>query len=126
MNKLKKELIETVVYRHTISYNGLDTYWVILINGRLYSPSCGTCFFESRDKAWKCWYNQTNWGIKSSYRRDYAHQQGYKSSWDYKGTYPMTDRQVWEDFKNQLYEEYDFKIIQWKYAKRDVCGEIGA
>ena len=38
----------------------------------------------------------------------------------------MTSRNVWDAFKTQLYEDYGLKIIQWKDAKRDVCGESNA
>lgn len=126
MNKLKKELIDKIVNRETIPFNAMDNYWVIVINDRIFAPTHGTCFFESSEKAWRCWYTQTNYGIKWSYRNDIAKQAGFDKVWEYKGNFPMTSRNVWDAFKAQLYEDYGLKIIQWKDAKRDVCGESNA
>lgn len=121
MNKLKKELIDNVISRELITFDGLDNYWVIVIDNKLFAPSHGTCFFDSKEKAWKCWYQQTHYRIKWAYRRDIAHQNGFNDVWSYKGHYPLNDRGVWETFKAQLNEEYGLKIIQWKDAKGYVC-----
>lgn len=123
MKKIKEELIKETIGRDVISFDGLDNYWVIIVDNKLFAPDHCTSFFVSRDKAWKCWYQHNAWGIKSRYRRDVAHQAGYTNSWSYPHKYPMTDREVWEAFKAQTFEDFDFKIIQWKDAKRDVCGK---
>lgn len=121
MNKLKKELIDNVIGRELITFDGLDNYWVIVIDNKLFAPLHGTCFFDSKEKAWKCWYQQTHYRIKWSYKKDIANQNGVKDAWTYKGYYPLNDRAVWETFKALLYEDYGLKIIQWKDAKGYVC-----
>lgn len=123
MKRIKEELIKEAIERDLISFNSFDNYWVIIVDNKLFAPSHGTCFFDSKEKAWKCWYQHNAWGIKSRYRRDIARQAGYTNSWNYPHKYPMTDREVWEAFKAQIFENFDFKIIQWKDAKRDVCSE---
>ena len=123
MSKLKKELIDLVINTETVPFNRLDDYWVITLDGRLFAPSHGTCFFETKEKAWKCWYMQTHYRIKHKYKQDIAKQSGCNDMWKYSGGYPMNDRAVWEAFKSQLYEYYGLKIIQWKDAKRNVYGE---
>lgn len=126
MNKLKKELIDSTIEKDTIPFDSIDNLWVIILDGKLFAPAHGTCFFTSKEGAWKCWYNQTNYRIKQRYKSDIAKQAGANSWWDYHGIYPMRDREVWETFKSQLFEDYGLKIIQWKDAKRDVCGQSRA
>lgn len=46
--------------------------------------------------------------------------------WDNRKNIDLTDRQIWNEFKNTLNEDDKFEIIKWKYAKANVCSESRA
>lgn len=122
MNKLDSKTVDKTINTHVLSLSALDKQWVILTNKGLFAPDYGTPFFETKEKAWKRWYQYMRWIILNRYKEDYANSKGY-DRWSFVRSYPMTDREIWEAFKETIFEDYDFKIIQWKDAKRDVCGE---
>lgn len=94
MSKLKEELIKETIGKDIISFDNLDNYWVIIVDNKLFAPTHDTSFFDSREKAWKCWSQQIAWTIKYKYKRDIARQAGYTDSWNYPHKYPMTKRSV--------------------------------
>lgn len=126
MNKLDHKIVDSAMNYHVLSISALDEQWVIMTNKGLFAPDYGTPFFETKEKAWKRWYQYMRWLILNKYKDDYALSKGCNNRWTFVSTYPMTDREIWEAFKETIFEDYDFKIIQWKDAKRDVCGESRA
>lgn len=117
MNKLNNCVINKVLDKFVLTPPAIDNQWVILIKDSMFIPDRTTCFFETKQKAWKKWYCCTNWIIIRRYKEDYAESKGYPCYWEYHGGYPMTDREIWEAFKTTMTEEYNFRIIQWKDAK---------
>lgn len=125
---MEKELINKITNRGIMPYDLLDDCWVIITNDGIFAPPQGRMFHVSKDQAWKHWYNEMCWASYREYKKDYVEKNTSGiTSVDYWSV--QTDknrRQIWEDFKESIVEECGFKIIQWKDAKRDVCGKIGA
>lgn len=113
--EIKKELINRTLGRDFVDESQLDNYWVILIGNKIFAPTCSRMFHESKESAWKHFYNEYNWRIKGNFKRDKYGDNYWTCKKD------ETDTQIWNVFKTALYCEYDFRIIQWKDAKRDVC-----
>lgn len=116
--EIKKELIDNTLSRDFQSDN-LDNMWVIMVEDKLFAPKNGAMFHFSKEQAWKHFYNEYHWRVKSGYKRD---KYGDKY-WDIRNQITESDTQIWNAFKSELYQNYNFRIIQWKYAKRDVCSE---
>jgi hypothetical protein len=117
--EIKKELINKTLGRDFVDESQLDDYWVVLIGNKIFAPTCSRMFHESKESAWKHFYNEYNWRIKSDYKTDkYGHDYWRKSV-----NRTETDTQIWNAFKTALYCEYDFRIVQWKDAKENVCSK---
>ena len=116
--EIKKELIDKILERDFQSDN-LDDMWVIMIEDRIFAPKTGAMFHDTRDQAWKHFYNEYHWRVKSDYKRDKYGD----SYWNLRSQIPESDTQIWNVFKSELYQNYNFRIIQWKDAKRYVCDE---
>ena len=116
--EIKKELIDKLLDNDFQSDN-LDNMWVIMIENRIFAPKNGAMFHFSKEQAWKHFYNEYHWRIKSAYKKD-KYGNDY---WKFGKTRTEADTQIWNAFKNEMFNNYDFRIIQWKYAKRYVCGE---
>lgn len=118
--EIKKELIDEILNRDFQSDN-LDDMWVIMIEDRIFAPKGGAVFHFSMEQAWKHFYNEYHWRVKRNYKID-KYGNDY---WTYANNSKVieSDTQIWNAFKSELYQNYNFRIIQWKYAKRDICGE---
>lgn len=119
--EINKELINTAIKPDFISLGELDECFVILLEGKLFTPKQGRILHGSYDEAWKHFYSQMHWRIKNMYKRKFAESRGYKDWWSCRDQVDKTDRQIWEEFKSEIIENYGFKIVRWKDAKRDVC-----
>lgn len=119
--EIKKELIDNILSSDFQSDN-LDDMWVIMIEDKLFAPTGGAMFHFSKEQAWKHFYNEYNWRVKGGYKRD-KYGDDY---WHLRNQITESNTQIWNAFKSELYQKYNFRIIQWKYAKRDVCGESRA
>lgn len=113
--EIKKELINKTLGRDFVDESQLDNYWVILIGNKIFAPTCSRMFHENKESAWKHFYNEYNWRIKNNFKRDKYGNDYWSCKKD------ETDTQIWNAFKTALYCECDFRIIQWKDAKRYVC-----
>lgn len=116
--EIKKELIDNILSSDFQSDN-LDYMWVIMIEDKLFAPKNGAMFHYSKEQAWKHFYNEYNWRVKGAYKVD-KYGDNY---WNIRSQITESDTQIWNAFKSELYQNYDFKIIQWRDAKRNVCGE---
>lgn len=116
--EIKKELIDEILNSDFQSDN-LDNMWIIMIEDKIFAPKTGAMFHFSKEQAWKHFYNEYNWRVKSGYKRD-KYGDNY---WHLRNQITESDTQIWNAFKSELYQNYNLRIIQWKYAKRDVCGE---
>lgn len=119
--EIKKELIDKLLDRDFQADN-LDNMWVIMIEDKIFAPTAGTMFHFSKEQAWKHFYNEYNWIVKRYYKED-KYGENY---WNLRNQITESDTQIWNAFKSELYQNYNFRIIQWKYAKRYVCGESDA
>ena len=119
--EIKKELIDTILNPDFRSDN-LDDMWVIMVEDKLFAPKTGAMFHSSKEQAWKHFYNEYNWRVKSRYKCD-KYGDNY---WHLRNQITESDTQIWNAFKSELYQNYNFRIIQWRDAKRDVCGESRA
>ena len=115
--EIKKELINKTLGRDFVDESQLDNYWVVLIGNKIFAPVGSRMFHETKESAWKHFYNEYNWRIKNSFKRDKYGDNFWNAKKD------ETDTQIWNAFKTALYCEHDFRIVQWKDAKRYVCGE---
>lgn len=116
--EIKKELIDKILDNDFQSDN-LDNMWVIMIENKIFAPKTGAMFHFSKEQAWKHFYNEYHWRVKSDYKVDkYGH-----NYWNLRNQITESDTQIWNAFKSELYQNYNFRIIQWRDAKRDVCGE---
>ena len=116
--EIKKELIDTILNPDFRSDN-LDDMWVIMVEDKLFAPKTGAMFHSSKEQAWKHFYNEYNWRVKSGYKRD-KYGDNY---WHLRNQITESDTQIWNVFQSELYQKYNFRIIQWKDAKRYVCGD---
>lgn len=116
--EIKKELINDIIGRDF--NNTPDNMWVIMIEDKIFCPKGAGMFHETRDQAWKHFYNEYHWRVKSKYKTDKYGQDYWKNR---SSAVVETNTQIWNAFKNELFNNYDFRIIQWKDAKRDVCSE---
>ena len=116
--EIKKELIDKLLDRDFQADN-LDDMWVIMVEDKLFAPETGAIFHSSKEQAWKHFYNAYHWKVKGKYKTD-KYGENY---WNVRNQITESDTQIWNAFKSELYQNYNFRIIQWKYAKRDVCGE---
>lgn len=119
--EIKKELIDTILNPDFRSDN-LDDMWVIMIEDKIFAPEGGAMFHFSKKQAWKHFYNEYNWRIKREYKID-KYGDDY---WHLRNQITESDTQIWNVFKNEIYQNYNFRIIQWRDAKRDVCCESRA
>lgn len=113
---ISKELIDKVLGSDFKS-DDLDNYYVIMIGDKLFAPYASRTFHENADSAWKYFYNEYNWRVKNRYK---VAKYGERW-WDVRKTITETDTQIWNAFKSELYKNYNFRIIQWKDAKRELC-----
>ena len=118
--EIKKELINDIIGRDF--NNNPDDLWVIMIEDKIFCPTGAAMFHDTKEQAWKHFYNEYHWRVKTAYKKD-KYGNDY---WKLRKTIAETDTQIWNAFKNELFNNYDFKIIQWKDAKRDVCGKSRA
>ena len=100
----------------------VDDMYVIMYDNKLFIPKQGRMFHETREDAVKHFYNEFCWKCRDQYKNYYFGV----NWWDNRKNIDLTDRQIWNAFKNTLNEGCKFEIIQWKYAKQDVCGESRA
>lgn len=113
---ISKELVNKVLGSDFKS-DELDNYYVIMIGDKLFAPPGSRMFHQFADSAWKHFYNEYNWRIKNRYK---VAKYGERW-WDVRKTITETDTQIWNAFKSELYKNYNFRIIQWKDAKRELC-----
>lgn len=117
---IDKELINKITQKDFHKCENLDDTFVILLDGKIFAPKQGRMFHLTYNEAWKHFYSQTHWKVIRKYKEDYAKSLGFNNWWDFPHSYPVSDRQIWEEFKNQIVD-YGFQIIRWKDAKRNVC-----
>lgn len=115
--EFKEELINEIISRDFS--NNSDDLWVIMIEDKIFCPVGAGMFHVTQQQAWRHFYNEYHWRIKSAYKID-KYGDNY---WKIRNTITETDTQIWNAFKSELYQNYNFRIIQWKDAKRDVCSE---
>ena len=115
--EIKKELIDKILDRDF--NNNPDDLWVVMIEDKIFCPTGASMFHDTRDQAWKHFYNEYHWRVKSDYKRDKYGD----SYWNLSSQIPESDTQIWNAFKSELYQNYNFRIIQWRDAKRYVCDE---
>jgi hypothetical protein len=115
--EIKKELINKTLGRDFVDESQLDDYWVVLIGNKIFAPVGSRMFHETQQQAWKHFYNEYNWRIKNRFKRDKYGDNFWNAKKD------ETNTQIWNAFKTALYCEYDFRIIQWKDAKENVCSK---
>lgn len=112
--EFKKELINDIIGRDF--NNNPDDLWVVMVEDKIFCPKGAGMFHDTREQAWKHFYNEYHWRVKNGYKRD-----KYGSDyWKYGKTITETDTQIWNAFKNEMFNTYDFRIIQWKDAKREL------
>lgn len=122
---MEKELIQKITRNSVVPYDCLNDYWVIVTNEGIFAPANGRMFHETKEQAWKHWYNEMRWRAVSEYNKNYAmlHNINRNSYWNLKTD--KSNREIWEDFKNSSAIKCCFNIIQWKDAKRNVCSQSG-
>ena len=113
--EIKKELIDKVIGKDFT--NTPDNLWVIMVEDKIFCPTGAGMFHDTQQQAWKHFYNEYNWRIKRFYKED-----KYGSDyWTVSATIRAeTDTQIWNAFKSELYQNYNFRIIRWKDAKREL------
>lgn len=115
--EFKKELINDIIGRDFS--NNPDNLWVIMIENKIFCPTGAAMFHDTREQAWKHFYNEYHWRVKTQYKKS-KYGDNY---WNNRHSIAETDTQIWNTFKNELFNNCDFRIIQWRDAKRDVCSE---
>ena len=113
--EIKKELINKTLGRDFVDESQLDNYWVVLIGNKIFAPLTSRMFHETKESAWKHFYNEYHWRIKSNIKRNKYGDNYWTCKKD------ETDTQISNAFKTALYCECDFRIIQWRDAQRNVC-----
>lgn len=117
---IDKELIDKITQQDFHKCEYLDDMFVILLDDKIFAPKQGRMFHLTYDDAWKHFYSQTHWRIIMKYKEDYAKSLGFNDWWNFPHSYPVSDRQIWKEFKDQIFD-YGFQIIRWRDAKRNVC-----
>lgn len=112
---ISKELVNKVLGLDFKS-DELDNYYVIMIEDKLFAPTGSRMFHQDADSAWKHFYNEYNWRVKNKYKTTKYGEHW----WNIKNTITETDTQIWNAFKSELYNNYNFRIIQWRYAKKEL------
>lgn len=115
--EFKKELINDIIGRDF--NNNPDNLWVIMVENKIFCPTGAAMFHDTREQAWKHFYNEYHWRVKNQYKKS-KYGDNY---WSNRHSIAETDTQIWNTFKNELFNNCDFRIIQWRDAKRDVCSE---
>ena len=115
--EIKKELINDIIGRDFD--NNPDDLWVVMIEDKIFCPIGASMFHATKEQAWKHFYNEYHWRVKHKYKSEKYGQDW----WSKRKDVIETDTQIWNAFKNELFNNYYFRIIQWKDAKRDVCSE---
>lgn len=109
-------LINRIIKDDMVMFDDLDNYWVIWTNKGIFSPKNGRMLHETREQALRHWYNSFRWCVVNSYRHEYA-KVNHPGVDYWKIKCPHDPREIWEAFKSEMIEKYDFQIIQWKYVK---------
>ena len=117
--EFKEELINEIISRDFS--NNPDDLWVIMVEDKIFCPVGAGMFHDTQQQAWKHFYNEYHWRVKRKYK---LHNYG-EDWWKNSHLIKETDTQIWNAFKSELYQNYNFRIIQWKDAKRNVCSESG-
>lgn len=112
--EFKKELINEIIGRDF--NNNPDDLWVVMVEDKIFCPIGTAMFHDTREQAWKHFYNEYHWRVKSGYKID-KYGNDY---WKFGKTITETDTQIWNAFKNEMFNNYNFRIIQWKDAKREL------
>lgn len=112
--EFKKELINEITKKDFA--NNPDDMWVIMMENKIFCPTGAAMFHDTREQAWKHFYNEYHWQVKNKYKQD-----KYGTNWwSGRASIIETDTQIWNAFKNEMFNTYDFRIIQWKDAKREL------
>lgn len=119
---IDKELIDRITQEDFRKCENLDDMFVILLDGKIFAPKQGRMFHLTYNDAWKHFYNQLHWEVIKKFKNKYAKSLGFDNWRNSSYNCPISDRQIWEEFKNQI-NDYGFQIIRWRDAKRDVCSE---
>jgi hypothetical protein len=117
-----KELANKTLGSSFRSLDWVDDMYVIMYDNKLFIPKQGRMFHETREDAVKHFYNEFCWRSRDVYKKHYFGVDW----WDNRKNIDLTDRQIWNEFKNTLNEDNKFEIIKWKYAKQNVCSESRA
>lgn len=109
-------IINRILKYDMVMFDDLDDYWVIWTNKGMFVPKNGRMFHETREQALRHWYNSLKWQAITVIKEDFVDtHHPDKKYWEVK--VPYSDREIWEAFKSEMAEKYDFQIIQWKYVK---------
>lgn len=117
-----KELANKTLGSSFRSLDSVDDMYVIMYDNKLFIPKQGRMFHDTRENAVKHFYNEFSWKSRDRYKKHYFGPDW----WNNRKNIDLTDRQIWNEFKNTLNEDCKFEIIQWKYAKTNVCSESRA
>lgn len=117
-----KELANKTLGSSFRSLDWVDDMYVIMYDNKLFIPKQGRMFHDTREDAVKHFYNEFCWRSRDVYKKHYFGV----NWWNHSKNIDLTDRQIWNEFKNTLNEDCKFEIIQWKYAKTNVCSESRA
>ena len=113
-----EELMKDILHNEFVSPDYKDEMWVIMLGDKIMAPRQGRVFHDTFKDAQKHFYNEFRWRAVWKYKRMY--EEANPSAPKYQ--YDMSERQMWEAFKQKMVEK-GFEIIQWKYVKGDVCGK---
>lgn len=119
---IDKELIDKITQQDFHKCEYLDDMFVILLDGKIFAPKQGRMFHATYQDAWKHFYNQMHWRVGNYVKNDFAKSLGFDNWWKCNITYPKSNRQIWEEFKEVVFDN-GFRIIRWKYAKTNICSE---
>lgn len=109
-------LINHILKTDMVMFDDLDNYWVIWTNKGIFAPKNGRMLHETREQALRHWYNSLRWCTVNSYRHEYA-KVNHPGVDYWRVNIPYDPREIWEAFKSEMAEKYDFQITQWKYVK---------
>ena len=115
-----KTSIDNILNYDIVMFDGLDDYWVIWTNKGIFAPKNGRMFHETKEQAMRHWYNACRWSALREAKQTYANTyHPGKKYWEVK--FPCSDREIWESFKREMIENYNFQITQWKYVKHNLA-----